>query len=432
MHLEFNLKTIRVITMMKLLNLLQLLLSLSFINSVRTVTEFVQLNGQLKLTDGYIGNDIKLRQGVPGEANAMTWVDVNNMLPSGKLSQILLHTFRRVNLPPSLIPIRLQIWRPTSIALMKYILVWEYRYLMSSNYTIERGSLIQLVLDSSEQFQVQWGDRLGWTCELSLCPLTFDELDGTLITVDSSLPILNTESQFQVDPNGLYGVFSCAVLVIPDTGDAGPVGPRGATGFTGPAGRIGATGLQGEPGESVAGPPGSRGLRGATGLQGPAGLQGEPGPMGLPGMDGMNGSQGLPGATGPQGLQGLQGKQGPPGEQGPPGPNSVSDVEVENLGSRLTGAIVGIVVPFSILIVFLVLAVIWLICRNRNKGDQPQKYNNNTFTAAGPLSYFSNDAYDSNPYEKKTDLKENKHNSFRSINNLKPMEYIANDENVDV
>lgn len=75
----------------------------------------------------------------------------------------------------------------------------------------------QVQFNETEQFAVQAGDRLGWTCETDYCPLCFTAADDTLISENSPLPDINAAPiiKFEADSDHNYGQFSVAVEVIP-------------------------------------------------------------------------------------------------------------------------------------------------------------------------------------------------------------------------
>lgn len=336
------------------------------IPSALTATVTYQNDSILLLSSGsyFYGNDVTLRSGVVTSQALMSWVDQATVLPAGWLTRFFLHTFIAVNMPDTSppVPVRLQIWRPMGV--MQYQLVWDYRLLMANNINSFQGVFVQVVLDKTEQFHVKAGDKLGWTCEDDVCPLCYTEQNSTntIISQNEVLPNISTSAmvtfEFDTD-NGVFGPFSVAAEVTPDLVQIGSQGPAGIPGSAGATGRIGATGATGP-----AGPQGSS----------LPGIDGEPG---APGLIGATGSAGPQGQSGPQGQPGIQlvGPTGPQGPAGPPGSSSSTRQKQVKSDPRLNGAIIGIVVPLSVLTVLILILVVCLACRLSAKDKRNNSLN---------------------------------------------------------
>ncbi|CAH1795957.1 unnamed protein product, partial [Owenia fusiformis] len=273
----------------------------------------------------FYGNYITNRETYLESAARRAWVDSEIDLPRGTLTGFVVY------LQPEFTEntkTRLQIWRRIPPRNERFLLVWEkeVRFLKS------KTGLVEVYLSISERFRTTSGDKIGWTYEGDIGPISLsygqNHLTYFLPLDNGPNPQIGREYNFESSP--LKAIFSIGVLIDTNikgpTGATGPSGPTGATGRSGPIGAtgqfggVGPTGATGQSGPTGAtGPEGPRGARGYFGDRGATGRTGPRGARGYFGDRGATGRTGPIGAAGPSGSTGATGPSGPTGATGPIG-----------------------------------------------------------------------------------------------------------------
>ncbi|CAH1795958.1 unnamed protein product [Owenia fusiformis] len=224
------------------------------------------------------------------------WVDSETDLPRGTLTGFVVYLEPGATRDTRA---RLQIWRAIPPSDERFLLVWEKEV----TFLRSKTGLVEVYLSISERFRTTSGDKIGWTYEGDIGPISLSFAQNHLtyfLPLDNSPnPTVGREYEFEMLP--LESIFSIGVLI--DTSNEGAIGPTGATG---PGGPIGATGPIGSVGAT-----GASGLVGATGPYGSTGATGPSGPTG---------------ATGPSGPVGATGPEGPTGSVGPSGQDRTTDI----------------------------------------------------------------------------------------------------------
>ncbi|CAH1780379.1 unnamed protein product [Owenia fusiformis] len=154
----------------------------------------------------FYGNNITNRKTFLESGGRKAWVDFETDLPQGIVTCFAVYLEPGVNEDTE---VRLQIWRPIPPSRTKYLLVWEKEVTFLKNeYGLRK---IKLLL--SERFQTTSGDKIGWTNEGDVSPISLSynvrHLTHFLPLDNSPNPKVGSEYEFESLP--LESQFSIGV-----------------------------------------------------------------------------------------------------------------------------------------------------------------------------------------------------------------------------
>lgn len=189
-----------------------LLLVLSALTSTTYCQLTQTLGGTASLSSNpnLVGNDVYQRSEIFPIDGQRTWLDDSFSLPTGTLTRFYIFIAGDSDFQGRSTNIRLQIWRPFNIGTNTFQLVWEQRISVVAPYPT--GYLYTFTLSQGQQFAVQDGDQVGFTCEDTFCPVSYDQTSNhrtQFYKGGFNYPVLG--SSYPFDILGFMSTWSIAV-----------------------------------------------------------------------------------------------------------------------------------------------------------------------------------------------------------------------------